>query len=45
LLTYRAWIDAGRSVPPFLERFLLQRSLPNVVGELRDEVERRFPIP
>jgi len=45
LLTYRAWIDAGRSVPPFLERFLLQRSLPNVVGELRDEVGRRFPIP
>lgn len=45
LLTYRAWIDTGRHVPAFIEQFLLQRSLPNVIGGLRDEVGRRFPAP
>ena len=41
LLRYHAWIDTGRAVPAFIERFLLQRSLPNVIGSIRDEVERR----
>jgi len=45
LLTYRAWIDTGRRLPGFVERFLLQRSLPNVIGGLRDEIERRCHDP
>jgi uncharacterized protein YndB with AHSA1/START domain len=45
LLTYRAWIDTGRYVPAFIQQFLLQRSLPNVIGGIRDEVERRMHPP
>jgi hypothetical protein len=45
LVTYRAWIDPGRHLPAFVEQFLLQRSLPNVIGGLRDEVGRRFAVP
>ncbi len=43
LVTYRAWIDTGRHIPAFIEHFLLQRSLPNLISGLRDEVGRRFP--
>jgi uncharacterized protein YndB with AHSA1/START domain len=42
LLVYRAWIDTGRSVPSFVETFLLKRSLPEVIDSLRGEVNRRF---
>ena len=45
LLTYRAWIDTGRHIPAFIEQFLLQRSLPDLIGGLRDEVGRRFAVP
>ena len=45
LLAYRAWIDTGRHIPAFIEQFLSQRSLPNMIGGLRDEVGRRFPAP
>jgi hypothetical protein len=41
LLTYRARIDTGRHIPVFIEQALLQRSLPNVIAGIRDEVERR----
>jgi uncharacterized protein YndB with AHSA1/START domain len=42
LAVYRAWIDTGRRVPQFVQRFLLKRSLPQVIGDLRTEVGRRF---
>lgn len=45
LLTYRAWIDTDWHMPEFVERFLLQRALPNVIGDIRDEIERRFRDP
>jgi hypothetical protein len=44
LLTYRAWNDIGRYIPAFIERSLVQRSLPDLIGGFRDEVERRFGV-
>ena len=41
LLTYRAWVDTGRHLPTFVQQFLLRRSLPALIGGVRDEVERR----
>ncbi len=43
LVRYRAHVDTGKPVPGFIERFLVDRSLPKIVGGLRTEVERRFP--
>lgn len=45
LVKYRSWVDTGRHIPAFVEHFLLQRSLPDLIGGLRDEVGRRFPAP
>jgi ribosome-associated toxin RatA of RatAB toxin-antitoxin module len=43
LVRYRAHIDTGQPVPGFIETFLVKRSLPTLVRNLRDEVERRYP--
>ena len=45
LLVYRAWNDTGRYIPAFVEQSLLERSLPDLIGSFRDEVERRFRVP
>ena len=44
LLTYQAAVDSGRAVPGFVERYLTKRSLPNLLGTLRAEVERRAHV-
>ncbi len=41
LLHYRTWVDTGRSLPQFVETFLLQRSLPHLISEVRGEVDAR----
>jgi uncharacterized protein YndB with AHSA1/START domain len=41
VVVYRAWIDTGRRVPAFVQSFLLERSLPQILTNLRAEVERR----
>ena len=43
LLRYQASVDAGRTVPAFLERMLRERSLHQLLDGLRREVLRRFP--
>lgn len=43
LVRYRARLDTGQPVPAFVESFLVKRSLPKLVGGLREEVERRYP--
>lgn len=43
LLSYWADVDTGQPVPDFIERYLMRSSLPNLLGRMRDEVERRFP--
>src|SRR6185369_7100480 len=45
LISYRAWIDPGRRLSTFIQQFLLRRSLPDLIGGLRDEVERRARTP
>lgn len=42
LVNYRTWFDTGQPVPGFIEHFLLNRSLPQLIGGLRTEVERRL---
>ncbi len=44
LVRYRTWIDSGRSVPRFVEDFMAKRSLPKIVGGMRTEVHRRYPL-
>lgn len=44
LVFYAASINTGKPVPAFLERFLVKRSLPGIVGALREEVARRRAI-
>lgn len=41
-VTYRAWIDSGKPVPNFLQRFMMKRTLPELIAGVRDEVRRRF---
>jgi ribosome-associated toxin RatA of RatAB toxin-antitoxin module len=41
LVEYRVFVDAGRGVPRFVEQMLTQRSLPDVLRNLRREVEAR----
>lgn len=43
LVRYRAHVETGQPVPDFIENFLVKRSLPSIVGGLREEVERRYP--
>lgn len=43
LLSYWADVDTGQPVPGFIEKYLMQSSLPRLLGRIRDEVERRFP--
>jgi uncharacterized protein YndB with AHSA1/START domain len=42
LVTYRAWLDTGKPVPGFIETFMLNRSLPQMISGIRAEVDRRF---
>ena len=42
LVNYRAWLDTGKPVPGFVEKFMLNRSLPQMISGLRAEVGRRF---
>lgn len=44
LLSYRAWFDTGQPVPGFIERFMFNRSLPQLIAGLRGEVEKRFSM-
>jgi carbon monoxide dehydrogenase subunit G len=43
LVRYDARMSAGRAVPAFVERMLRERSLEQLLANLRDEVVRRHP--
>jgi hypothetical protein len=43
LLSYWADVDTGQPIPGFIEKYLMDSSLPGLLGRLRDEVERRYP--
>ncbi len=45
LVAYRAWIDFGHGLPRWLQRALLQYSLPSLLANLRAEADRRFGAP
>lgn len=45
LVRYSAAMDAGRAVPDFVERLLVERSLDDLLTSLRGEVLRRHPDP
>ena len=42
LVQYRNVLDTGRPVPGAIERLLLERSLPQMIGGLRGEAKRRL---
>jgi uncharacterized protein YndB with AHSA1/START domain len=44
LLQYRSHLDTGRAIPGFIESFLTRRSLPEIVENVRNEVQHRYPI-
>jgi len=43
LVHYQAKVDSGQPVPGFIEDYFAERSLPKMVGGLREEIGRRYP--
>lgn len=43
LVIYRVYVDSGQAVPGFVERYLVETSVPKLLERIRDEVVRRFP--
>lgn len=43
LVHYLARVDSGQPVPGFIENYFAERSLPKMIGGLREELGRRFP--
>jgi hypothetical protein len=39
LLVYRTWLDPGLAVPEFIQRYMAVKSIPNLLGAIKQRVE------